>query len=137
MGLSAFRPSSSPVSKSIFGGRENRGAPFFDPEQVPPGNPVPDRFSIVRVLQLGAYVVAEIQWPDATNYEGRKILVYRCTPGELTSAKLLDPHFIEHGGPTAPIARFAPTATGLRQALQFAEQENTAELREAKGRRGK
>lgn len=85
-----------------------------------PGDPNPERFEIQGLVQIGRFVVATIVWPDAKNFEGRKIAVYRATPAELRAAKRLDPHFQEDGGPLAPIARFEPTLLGKDAALACA-----------------
>lgn len=85
-----------------------------------PGDPDPSRFEILRVAEAGAFTVAEIRWPDARNFEGRKIAVYRTTPAELRSATALDPHFQEHRGPLVPIARFEPTDEGWVMATLLA-----------------
>lgn len=81
-----------------------------------PGDPNPERFEILRVQQLGEFA-AEIRWPDASNYEGRKLAVYRATAEELRAATRLDPHFQERRGALVPIARFEPTAKGWTLAI--------------------
>lgn len=80
------------------------------------GDPNPARFEIIRLEVYGPFVAAEIVWPDARNYEGRKIAVYRCTAANLINAQTLDPHFQEARGPLVPIARFEPTELGWRLA---------------------
>lgn len=100
---SAQRSASKSTSSGI---RIGRGA-------LLPGDPDPARFEIQYLEKFGAYVVAAIVWPDAENFEGRKIAVYRCSPDELRKAKTLDPHFQEQRGPLVPVARFEPTDDGL------------------------
>ena len=80
------------------------------------GDPIPARFRILRVVSRYGLVAAEIVWPDAKNYDGRKILVYRCTESALRNARALDPHFQERRGPLVPIARFEPTDEGWAMA---------------------
>jgi hypothetical protein len=73
--------------------------------------------------QVGSAVVAEVRYPDCTNYDGRKILVYADTDAvELRSRTTLDPHFAPHGG---PLARFEPTRRGWCMALAVAHMSNT------------
>jgi hypothetical protein len=81
-----------------------------------PGDPNPSRFHITDMVRYGDYVVALVVWPDARNYDGRKLAVYRATRDELMGAKFLDPHFQEIRGPLVPIARFEPTDLGWRLA---------------------
>ena len=89
-------------------------------ERLP--NPNPARFAILRTQQVGRSVVAEVQYPDCTNYEGRKVLVYADTlEGELTERATLDPHFAPNGG---PVARFEPTERGWVLALVVARVAN-------------
>jgi hypothetical protein len=125
-----FGRSRAPTSagRSILGrssaGRGLAGAaPFFDPE---PGDPNPARFEIVKLEEFGPYVVAEIIWPDAKNFDGRKVSVYRAGAEQLRSAKLLDPHFQETVGPLVPIARFEPTILGWALARHCAKKLHEA-----------
>ena len=85
-----------------------------------PGDPRPERFEIQSLTQHGPYTVAVIRWPDAMNYDGVKVALYRATPTELRAAKLLDPHFQEGRGPLVPIARFEPTGEGVTIANSLA-----------------
>jgi hypothetical protein len=72
--------------------------------------PNPYRFTIKREVSFGSYVLAEVNYPDATNFEGNKILlVYGRTT--LTDLKELDPHFLEDGA-VQLVARFHPSANG-------------------------
>jgi hypothetical protein len=69
--------------------------------------------------------VLTVHYPDATNFEGRKILVYRhkgdglIAIEQLVAGGELDPHFCS--SPNSPIARFAPTTEGARLARIFVE----------------
>lgn len=81
-----------------------------------PGDPNPSRFEIQSLEPLGAFCVAVVRWPDAQNFEGRKVAVYRATPEQLRTAARLDPHFQEKTGPLVPIARFEPTDRGVELA---------------------
>jgi hypothetical protein len=85
-------------------------------------NPNPARFTILRTLQVGRSVVAEVRYPDCTNYEGHKVLVYADTDASaLRSRTTLDPHFARHGG---PVARFEPTERGWNLAVEVARMSN-------------
>lgn len=84
------------------------------------GDPQPGRFEVIRVIEHRPYIVAEVRWPDAKNYEGRKCMLYRATEAELRAARRLDPHFQEQRGPLVPIARFEPTELGWEAARVLA-----------------
>ena len=73
-------------------------------------------------FDLTGWTVAEVKYPDAKNYEGRKILVYEnLTARELRKVSVLDPHFCENSHHPSPIARFEPTPKGWKYAIAFAE----------------
>lgn len=86
-----------------------------------PGDPNPERFEFIRLERIGAYCIAEVLWPDAKNFDGRKIALYRATPDELRKATRLDPHFQETRGPLVPVARFEPTEDGWQMARMLAK----------------
>lgn len=109
---SAQRSADKSTSSGIRLGRGGGSAPGPMWNGIP-GDPNPFRFEIQTCEKFGPFVVAEIVWPDAKNFEGRKVAVYRCSPDELRKAKRLDPHFQEAGGPLAPVARFEPNEAGL------------------------
>ena len=114
MGLGLFGGSSSAgrttSSKRVSSGR----APT-------PGDPVPERFEIRAMVEAGGLTVADIVWPDAKNFDGRKVAVYRASRYELAAATRLDPHFQEERGKLVPIARFEPTEEGWRMAIDFCD----------------
>jgi hypothetical protein len=91
-------------------------------------NPNPRRFIVERVEEYGArsdglfdFVIAKIHYPDCTNYEGRKLLLYANTSeAELRAATFLDPHFCDHSEHHSPIARFTPTNAGWAYARRIA-----------------
>ena len=58
-----------------------------------------------------------IKYPEATNFEGVKILVIK---GEYQTEALSDPHFCENS-PNYLIARFRPTEEGWALAKRFCE----------------
>jgi hypothetical protein len=77
-------------------------------------------FNILRTKTVGRCLVVEVHYPKATNYEGRKVMVFRDVSDKaLRIFKLIDPHFCEKGH-TSPLARFAPTTEGWHHAVAFA-----------------
>ncbi len=92
-------------------------------------NPNPARFSIKETIQIGKVLVAKVHYPDCTNYEGVKVLVFsNCKDEDLRKRKTLDPHFSPfHYVETynlhlnGPIARFEPSDKGWELAIKFAE----------------
>ena len=95
------------------------GHPSFDSSsdiQPPPANPNPANFRIVRTKAIGRFLIVEIHYPDCTNFEGRKVLVYEgVTDSQIQGQKRIDPHFHKNDG-ISPIARFAPTQQGWEYA---------------------
>ena len=86
-----------------------------------PGDPIPTNFKFLKTHEAGKYTVTEILYPDASNYEGRKIAIYKCDIKTLHKAIRLDPHFNEKTGKLVPIARFEPTEQGWNMALKLME----------------
>lgn len=99
------------------------------PTNIPPnkqpvvsGNPNPSNFEVLRSQQVGKNLVVELKYPDCTNFEGRKIMVYKdLTISRLLAQKLVDPHFSNSGKFRSPIARFAPTKQGWKLACALAK----------------
>lgn len=90
------------------------------------GQPSPKRFTVVHWYVEGGYLVATVDYLDAINFEGRKVLVYE-NVGSLTELLIrnggeLDPHFSEDG--KGPVARFAPTKTGHILAKMLVRRSN-------------
>ena len=80
-------------------------------------NPNPNNFEILQQFTLQQYTILTVRYPDCTNYEGQKILLYKDTPdGYFDDTKHLDPHFID-GGSNYLIARFIPTKEGVDLAM--------------------
>ena len=85
------------------------------------GNPDPSSFEIERIVGYsgsgGDYTVAEVSYPDATTYEGRKIIVLETSEDEVRDYEEFDPHFLE----TEPVvARFRPDSEGWADANNYA-----------------
>lgn len=84
-----------------------------------PDDPDPNNWTVVRTHQVGSNLVAELKYPNCTNYEGRKILLYKdCDVMKLAKQTHLDPHFLP--GQLSPIARFEPTPEGWELAIKTA-----------------
>ncbi len=78
-------------------------------------NPDPENFKIERIADVGSYVCALVYYPDCTNFEGRKLIVFEQTSqAEILGLNNLDPHFEEDGN---VIARFRPDDQGWEDAL--------------------
>lgn len=86
-------------------GRRCRSQPR-NPAAVAP-NPDPSRWIPIKILKINGYLIAEIQYLDCTNFDGRKIMVF-CGIDQLPER--LDPHFRDDPG--SPVARFQPTPRG-------------------------
>lgn len=100
------------------------------PYAVPNSAPNPQRFKLIRERQFAGcaggddlMLVVEVLYPDATNFEGRKIMVYENVRSFADllrrTGNRLDPHFSQVS--MAPIARFKPTERGWALACWFAE----------------
>lgn len=84
-------------------------------------NPDPANFKIVKHKKCGNGLVIEIHYPDCTNFEGRKILVYEGIElDELIDQGSIDPHFCDNNRYYSPIARFEPTPHGWHLAIHIA-----------------
>jgi hypothetical protein len=87
-------------------------------EAPPPPAPDPTRFKLSEYLIFGQYLLVRVVYPNCTNFEGHKIMLYKgVSIEELTQAKILDPHF--QNIKFAPIARFTPTKEGWLLARQL------------------
>lgn len=85
-------------------------------------NPDPKKYSIKRVQKQGDFLIIKINYPDCTNYEGNKILVYRgCTIVNLVEQGAIDPHFSENPDFLSPVARFKPDEEGWKMAEALVE----------------
>lgn len=81
-------------------------------------NPDPSRYEIIQRVEEGIFTILLVRYLDCTNYDGKKILVYRGMAGRcLNGTQRLDPHFAERGA--SPIARFIPTSEGWHMAKLF------------------
>jgi len=88
----------------------------------PPPNPDPQNFRIGRSLDMDPWFIFEVTYPDCTNYEGKKILVYKNTNIiDIIRQKSMDPHFSDNKKFRSPFARFVPTNEGWEAAIKFCE----------------
>lgn len=85
-------------------------------------NPQPDNWKILKWTPINGHLVIMLEYPNCTNYEGKKILLFRSTKiEELVNQKLIDPHFSDNPDFITPIARFEPTDSGWEMAMNCAE----------------
>lgn len=122
MGIGPFRSTSSCKTDS-YGNTEPAKPGSVDPKF---GNPDPRHFKILHHAQFGQAkgkiaTVVEVSYPDAKNYEGRKVMVYRCSFETVERQEYLDPHFCDDASHVAPFARFEPTEAGWKVACLLAE----------------
>lgn len=86
--------------------------------------PDPRNFRIVTLKQCGYALVAMVEYPNCTNFEGKKILVYHGVGAdELKKAEVLDPHFSDDFKDEFKlplVARCLPTIGGWKMAVEFA-----------------
>jgi hypothetical protein len=86
-------------------------------------NPDPTKWSIIKSKNIGEFLIVLINYPNCTNYEGNKILIYdnSVTIEDLYKQKLIDPHFSNNKEYYSPICRFRPDKTGWKMAVSFCE----------------
>jgi len=93
----------------------------FDGQVVAPKdtmpNPDPSNFHINKTIHIGDYIILVINYPDCTNYEGDKILVF--DDARILTQKIIDPHFSKNTRFASPIARIKPTDEGLDMAIKM------------------
>jgi hypothetical protein len=83
-----------------------------------PVKPKSERFTLERVHGVGTYVCALIHYLDATDFEGRKIIVFQDATEGIIRNTAIDPHFTEKGN---IVARFLPGEQCWQNALWLAE----------------
>lgn len=116
MGLGLFNNSSSsydtPQVKTV--------VVKVEQERVKFPNPNPKNCQITFTYTLGRYLVIKVHYPDCTNYEGNKVLVYKdVTLTQLKQQGSIDPHFSDNPKFHSPIARFVPNDEGLGLAIKM------------------
>ncbi len=96
--------------------------PYTSTEESKPDNPNldPTNYKIIKVLESEGFLLIKLNYPDCTNYEGNKILLYaNTTLVELVNQKVIDPHFNNDPKLKWPIARFVPTDEGWEYGLDL------------------
>lgn len=83
-------------------------------------NPDPHNYKLIRVEEKDGFLLVQLNYPDCTNYEGNKILLFKdVTLIQLVNQKYIDPHFFQAKDIASPIARFVPTEEGWIMALSL------------------
>jgi len=88
-------------------------------------NPDLKNFEIQEVVSSSEFTLVKINYPDCTNYEGNKILLYKNEDfDELLKQDnvTIDPHFCKDC--PSPVARFEPTERGWRMGISLIEGKN-------------
>ena len=86
---------------------------YTNPSEPTAVQPNPDVFEVRYVREIGEYYMSWVHYPNATNYEGNKVLVTTFDPRNRIR---LDPHFSPNSG---IVARFEPTTEGVKNAVVF------------------
>ena len=89
------------------------------PERIK-GNPDPNNVKILESYQNNNYLLLKVKYPDCTNFEGMKILLFKnCTLEMLLKQNSIDPHFSNNKKYLSPVARFEPTKEGFKMAWKI------------------
>lgn len=87
-----------------------------------PPDPNPRVFRIHKTVQHGDYTIVWINYPQATSFEGNKILVLEgMTTEDVHKQTEIDPHFSKDGN---VVARFRPDPEGWGDALSYVSEKN-------------
>lgn len=135
MGVFKMFSSSSRDKSHSMVGSSMRSASKFDDKKVSElaskslPNPDPNNYSIQGSSEKGDYLAILIKYHDCTNYEGKKILVFKATLEQLKAQKYIDPHFCDNDKFISPIARFEPTTSGWHDALGYIRKKHNADNR--------
>ena len=74
-------------------------------------DPNPHKFIILDYIEKSGGILVKIQYPNCTNYEGIKILLFKDKNiKQIRALDTLDPHFLKND--SSLIARFVPTDEG-------------------------
>jgi len=89
-------------------------------EKVDSRNPNPYDFAIIDWEEKGDYLLVQVKYPNCTNYEGNKVLLFKgVTMDQLRSQCAIDPHFSEDPNHFHPIARFEPSIQGWEMGIRL------------------
>lgn len=87
-------------------------------------NPDPANWVFVKGHETQFGSVLMIRYPDCTNYEGKKILVFLdASIAKVRKQRLVDPHFSNNKDYLSPFARFEPTDAGWKAACFLIEKD--------------
>lgn len=86
-------------------------------------NPNPSNYKVLNSVVINEYLIVSVNYPDSTNYEGNKILMFDrgVTIDKLIAQGEIDPHFSESKNHIYPIARFIPSEWGWQLAINAAK----------------
>lgn len=76
-------------------------------------------YTIKEIKEFNGFIAIKATYPDAPNFKGEKIMVYKCTMAQLMMQKSLDPHFTDSKTYIGPVARFKPNEDGWKDALEY------------------
>jgi hypothetical protein len=94
---------------------------FSGGSDTPNPMPNPKNYEILSSVTVGEFLILTVRYPECTNYEGKKVLMFcGLSREELEHRKQIDPHFSKTM--YSPIARFVPTDMGIRMALKLAKE---------------
>lgn len=82
-------------------------------------NPDPSRWNYVKSEEHGNYCAIMLHYQGCTNFEGKKILVFKAKTVDVLAQKEIDPHFSRDTLKHYPIARFIPTDEGWQDAVTY------------------
>jgi len=89
-------------------------------------NPDPKNWVFLDHRQMGNYLALKLHYPDCTNFEGDKILVFEAQLKDVITRQAIDPHFCDNGH-LSPIARFEPTQEGWDDAVSYCQFKHKGE----------
>jgi hypothetical protein len=112
-----------PFSKSSLDTCDGTCSKSFEQRRQEFGNPDPRRYGVLSHTTVNGYLILELHYPNCTNYEGRKVLLFDrgVTMVRLKRQNAIDPHFSNSAEYNHPIARFEPTARGHAMAVRLAQ----------------
>lgn len=105
----------------IFGSKTHREYVYLPAPDI---NPDPTKWHAIAVSQVGNFCVLKVRYPNCTNREGLKIMVFEATWKRIKAQQKIDPHFGDGAELIYPIARFEPTEQGWIDALRYAAMKN-------------
>lgn len=107
-------------SSSRISGRKKPSSASVTSAPIPAGDPNPRNWKIVKAEEYAKHLIIELKYPDCTNYEGNKILLFEnVSLVELVNQGMIDPHFFKDSKYKSPIARFEPTKRGWEMARKL------------------